>query len=175
MLHSVKPHVSGAYIKALQERNIPSFCPRARAYFEQDEVRLMLGCFAQLFGYKEQHENDVSDDETIIPYIQECHELLRDVCLTLPELVQELETLEAYVMQQTELNTIVAECFYRLLVLEPFLAAMQEQFKMDGLIALSQIIATFQQSYCTSRHEKQAKSYNRSSFTPFCVYSMPMA
>lgn len=164
LLHSVKPHLSSAYVRALQERNIPSFCPRARTYFEQDEVRLMLGCFARLFGYEEQYDNDVSDDETIIPYIRECQEQLRDVCLTLPELIQELDTLAAYVMQQTELNTMVAECFYRLLMLEPFLSALQEQFQLDALIALSQMIGTFQQCYCTSgmntREELQQKFFH---------------
>lgn len=164
LLHSVKPYLSGAYIKALQEKNIPHFCPRARTYFEQDEVRLMVGCFAQLFGYEGQYDNDESDDETITPYIRECQELLQNVCLALPELVQALDVLATYVMQQTDLNSIVADCFYRLLALEPFLTAMQEQFKMDALIALSQIVGIFQQCYCTfdisTREQVQQKFFH---------------
>ncbi|GAC1645970.1 MAG: ATP-dependent DNA helicase [Ktedonobacteraceae bacterium] len=164
LLHSVKPYLSGAYIEALKQKNIPAFCPRARTYFEQDEVRLMVGCFAQLFGYEELYDNDELDDETITPYIRECQELLQDVCLALPELVQELDVLDTYVMQQTDLNSIVADCFYRLLALEPFLAAMQEQFKLDALIALSQIVGTFQQCYCTydmgTREEVQQKFFH---------------
>jgi hypothetical protein len=35
----------------LQAKGIPAFCPRARAYFDNDEVRLMVACFAVLFGY----------------------------------------------------------------------------------------------------------------------------
>ncbi len=94
LLHSVKPYLSDAYIQALQERNIPSFCPRARTYFEQDEVRVMLGCFARLFGYEEINVGEKIDDETITAYLRECSELLQAVCLVLPELVQELDTLD---------------------------------------------------------------------------------
>ncbi len=150
LLHSVKPYLSRAYTEALQQRNIPYSCPRARTYFEQDEVRLMIGCFAQLFGYTEQPTDEEMDDETIQPYMHECKELLQNICLVLPELVQELDALDTYIMQQTDLYNIVMDCFYRLLALEPFLTAMQEQFKRDALIAMSQIIGTFQQCYATT-------------------------
>ena len=32
-------------------RGILAFCPRARAYFDNDEVRLIVGCLAVIFGY----------------------------------------------------------------------------------------------------------------------------
>ena len=150
LLHSVKPYLSNAYVEALRQRNIPSFCPRARTYFEQDEVRVMIGCFAQLFGYEEINANETTDDETITAYIRECSEQFQDVCLVLPELVQELDALDTYITQQVDLYTVVTDCFYRLLALDPFLAAMQEQFKMDALIALSQIVGMFQQCYSAS-------------------------
>ncbi|GAC1689737.1 MAG: ATP-dependent DNA helicase [Ktedonobacteraceae bacterium] len=150
LLHSVKPYLSNAYIEALKERNIPTFCPRARNYFEQDEVRLMIGCFAQLLHYEEQRCSEETDNETITQYMHECWQMLHEVCLALPGLVQELDMLDAYVTQQTDLNNIVADCFYRLLALEPFLSAMQKPFKIDTLIALSQIIGTFQQCYSAS-------------------------
>ncbi len=159
LLHSVKPYLSGAYIKALQDRNIPSFCPRARTYFEQDEVRLMFGCFAQLLDYEEQHNNEELDDETILLFIRECQEMLQDVCLVLPELVQELEVLHTYISQQTDLHNIVSYCFYRLLALDPFLTAMQEPFKMDALIELSQMIGTFQQCYSMRTREKVQEKF----------------
>ncbi len=161
LLHSVKPYLSGAYIKALQDRNIPSFCPRARTYFEQDEVCLMIGCLAQLLDYEEQHNNEELDDETILSFMRECQEMLQDVCLVLPELVQELEVLHTYISQQTDLHSIVSYCFYRLLALDPFLTAMQEPFKMDALIEWSQMIGTFQQCYSVrTREEAQEKFFH---------------
>src|ERR1035437_3004493 len=51
LLHSVREEHSGSYLAALQTRGIPAFCPRARAYFENGEIRLMVACFAVLFGW----------------------------------------------------------------------------------------------------------------------------
>ena len=51
LLHSVRYDRSGPYIEALEARGISAFCPRARAYFENDEVRLMVACYSILFGY----------------------------------------------------------------------------------------------------------------------------
>jgi DNA helicase II / ATP-dependent DNA helicase PcrA len=39
LLHSVREDHSGPYLAALASKNIPAFCPRARAYFEIPEVR----------------------------------------------------------------------------------------------------------------------------------------
>lgn len=51
LLHSVRQDHSGSYLDALQAKGIPAFCPRARTYFDNDEVRLMVACFAVIFGY----------------------------------------------------------------------------------------------------------------------------
>jgi len=39
LLHSVRIDHSGAFIDALDKKGIPAFCPRARAYFDNEEVR----------------------------------------------------------------------------------------------------------------------------------------
>jgi len=110
----------------------------------------MIGCFARLFGYEATNTSEKTGDETITAYMHECEELLQGVCLVLPELVQELDALDTYIAEQVDLYTVVADCFYRLLALDPFFAAMQEPFKLDALIMLSQIIGTFQQCYSTA-------------------------
>ncbi len=46
LLHSVRLDHSGPFIDALDKKGIPAFCPRARAYFENEEVRLMVACLA---------------------------------------------------------------------------------------------------------------------------------
>ena len=51
LLHSVRSDHSDPYLTALQERGVPAFCPRARAFFDNEEIRLMVACFAVLFGY----------------------------------------------------------------------------------------------------------------------------
>ncbi len=46
LLRSVRAEHSGPYIEALAKKGIPAFCPRARAYFDNEEIRLMVGAFA---------------------------------------------------------------------------------------------------------------------------------
>jgi len=60
LLHSVREEHSGSYLAALQARGIPAFCPRARAYFENHEIRLMVACFAVLFGWHGQNRGEVA-------------------------------------------------------------------------------------------------------------------
>src|SRR5207253_472837 len=47
----VRQDHSGHFLSALESKGIPVFCPRARAYFDNDEVRMMIACLALIFGY----------------------------------------------------------------------------------------------------------------------------
>jgi DNA helicase-2/ATP-dependent DNA helicase PcrA len=60
LLHSVRQDHSGPYLAALQAKGIPAFCPRARAYFDNDEIRLMVTCFAVIFGYYGEGRGEVN-------------------------------------------------------------------------------------------------------------------
>jgi len=51
LLRSVKLDYSGPYISALNRRNIKAFCPRAKAYFENEEIRLLIACYALIFNF----------------------------------------------------------------------------------------------------------------------------
>jgi len=51
LLHSVRLDHCEHFLRALDRKGIPAFCPRARAYFDNEEVQLMVGCLALIFGY----------------------------------------------------------------------------------------------------------------------------
>ncbi|MDD3428143.1 MAG: ATP-dependent helicase, partial [Caldisericia bacterium] len=51
LLKSVKPDHSGHYIQALKDSNIPYFAPRAKRYFENDEIKLLMACYSIIFGF----------------------------------------------------------------------------------------------------------------------------
>ncbi len=51
LLHSVRQEHSGHYLEALAERGSPAFSRRARAYFDNREVRDLVACFALIFGW----------------------------------------------------------------------------------------------------------------------------
>ncbi|MCJ7596130.1 MAG: ATP-dependent helicase, partial [Desulfobacterales bacterium] len=74
LLHSVRMEHSGPYLEALREEGIPAFCPRARGYFDNDEVRLMVGCFAVIFGYYGEGRGEISGGplEALAAYVDSC-------------------------------------------------------------------------------------------------------
>ena len=51
LLHSVRFEHSGKFISALEKKGISSFCPRARAYFDNEEVEFIVACYALILGY----------------------------------------------------------------------------------------------------------------------------
>jgi DNA helicase-2/ATP-dependent DNA helicase PcrA len=60
LLHSVRSDHSGRYLDALARRGIPAFCPRARGYFENEEVRLMVAALALVLGYHGEGRGELS-------------------------------------------------------------------------------------------------------------------
>ena len=60
LLHSVREDHSGVYLDALEAKGIPAFCPRARTYFENDEVRDLVACFAVILGWHGDGRGQVS-------------------------------------------------------------------------------------------------------------------
>ena len=73
LLHSVRLEHSGHYLEALRKRSIPAFCPRARAYFDNEEIRLMVGCFAVIFGYYGDGRGEISGPalQNLAEYVDE--------------------------------------------------------------------------------------------------------
>ncbi|MBK6507277.1 MAG: ATP-dependent helicase [Ignavibacteria bacterium] len=51
LMRSVMMNHSEPFILALQEKNIKAFCPRAKAYFENEEVKLVIACYALILDF----------------------------------------------------------------------------------------------------------------------------
>ncbi len=60
LLHSVRAEHSDAYLEALDRHGIPYFCPRARAYFDNEEVRATLACLAVVLGWHGDDRGSIS-------------------------------------------------------------------------------------------------------------------
>ena len=56
---------SGPFIEALNRRNIKAFCPRAKAYFENEEIKVLIACFALIFNFVGEDLDDYSHKEII--------------------------------------------------------------------------------------------------------------
>lgn len=151
LLHSVREEHSGPYLAALEARGIRAFCPRARAYFENDEIRLMVSCFAVLFGWYGPGRGDVAGAVAeLAAYVdQGILELGRRfasphaLALTLQTWVGEIAALS----EGDSLDLRPADYFYRLLALEPFASAVKDENTARNLAIFSQLLNVFQSYY----------------------------
>lgn len=151
LLHSVRDEHSGPFLAALDAKGIPVFCPRARAYFENPEIRLMVACFAVLFGWhgdgRGQVAGAVADlagyvDEGILELARN-HATPHPLGQTLATWVGEIEALQ----EGDSLDFRPADYFYRLLALEPFARAVKNENAARNLAIFSQLLNVFQSYY----------------------------
>jgi len=152
LLHSVRLDHSGHYLEALERRGIPAFCPRARAYFDNDEVRLMVGCLALIFGYYGEGRGELAGPALagLAEYVDGCLvELGRryggahPLAGALRDFVGGIQGLK----EGESLDLRPADYFYRLLALEPFAGFLGNENRARNLAILSQLLNTFQNYY----------------------------
>lgn len=152
LLHSVRLEHSGAYLDALEAKGIPAFCPRARAYFDNDEVRLMIACFALIFGWHGAGRGDIAGKalRDLAEYVDDCitelgskYKYPHPVAKVLRRFVAQLEELG----EGDRLDMRPADYFYRLLALEPFASFVKNENRARNLAILSQLLNTFQNYY----------------------------
>jgi len=169
ILKSVRNEFSGHYIKALKKANIPYFCPRSKMYFENEEVKIIIACYAIIFGfYKEELE-----DFPYKQYIENSFKLLHKnsnepLKLYLNRKVRQLKNLI-----EGSLDLTVLDYFYQLLAYSPFSTYLKEKNKAYNLSIFSKLIATFQDYYnislITASNKDKIKYYLFKSFLFFLL------
>ena len=152
LLHSVRSDRSGPYIEALESKGIPAFCPRARAYFDNEEIRLMVACYAVVFGYYGDGRGTVPSQalRELGVYIDgglvelgkkfgEPHPLAN----ALQQFNQQIDDLK----DGESLDLRPADYLYRFLALEPFASLVKNENRARNLAILSQLLNIFQSYY----------------------------
>lgn len=151
LLHSVRQEHSDAYIDALRTRGIPAFCPRAKAYFENDAIRDLIACLAVLFQWYGEGRGQVAGAVAdLANYVDGAIvELGRrfgtphPLAAALSEWTTEITSLK----EGQALDLRPADYFYRLLALEPFRSAVKEENTARNLAIFSQLLNVFQNYY----------------------------
>ena len=172
LLHSVRQEHSGPYLRALEEKGIPAFCPRARAYFDNPEVRKLVACLAVIFGWHGDGRGEVTGivadlgayvDEAIVDLAKrfgQPHPLAKALAAWRAEIdgLQEGEALDLR----------PADYLYRLLALEPFKTYVKNENAARNLAIFSQLLNAFQTYYhytvVTHRNRKALRLHLFSSF-----------
>jgi len=152
LLHSVRSDHSGPYIAALEAKGIPAFCPRARSYFENQEVKLMVACYAVIFGYVGEGQGGLRGKalKELAKYVDDCILDLASRCaqphplsMKLRELTDKVEGLK----KGESLDLRPADYLYHLIAVEPFKNMLHNENRARNLAIFSQLINTFQSYY----------------------------
>jgi DNA helicase II / ATP-dependent DNA helicase PcrA len=151
LLHSVRQDHSGHFLAALEAKGIPAFCPRARAYFDNDEVRLMAACLALIFGYHGAGRGNITGGSLadLAAYVDSCLQDLAKQYASTP-IAAELRKFVAQIAGLKEgesLDLRPADYFFRLLAFDPFKSFVKNENKARNLAVLSQLLNTFQNYY----------------------------
>ena len=151
LLHSVREDHSGPYLAALDAKGIPAFCPRSRSFFETTEIRYLVACYAVLFGWHGNGRGEVGGAvANLAGYTDDA--LIRlgrsfgsphPLAGALRRWTGEIAALE----KGEALDLRPADYFYRLLALEPFRSAVQEENTVRNLAIFSQLLNVFQSYY----------------------------
>lgn len=152
-LHSVRERHSGDYIQALERRGIPVFAPRARTYFENEEVKLMVGCYGVLLGWHGGQRGSLRGYalNELADYVDDCFRLVakrgivhdQPLARVLQERVREISGLR----DGEALNRHVADYLYEFIAYEPFSRIMQNENRARNLAIFSQLLSIFQHYY----------------------------
>jgi DNA helicase-2/ATP-dependent DNA helicase PcrA len=152
LLYSVRSEHSGPYIAGLAARGIPTFCPRARTWFENEEVRLMIGAFALVFGYHGGGRGDMQGRAlaNLAAYCDECIVELGKRCAPphpMALLLQGLTAEIAGLHDGEALDMRPADYFYRFMAQAPFHDFVKDENRARNLATLSQLLNVFQIYY----------------------------
>jgi len=169
LLKSVRLNHSGHYIEALKKHNIPYFSPRAKAFFENDEIKLMVACYAIIFGFynteleKYPHKEYIED--SIRTLGNSITASLKDF---LRRKVKQIENLE-----KGSLDLSILDYFYRLVAYKPFSDFLNDENKAHNLSIFSKLISVFEDYYSisvvTAKNKDLIKYYLFGSYFNFLI------
>lgn len=151
LLRSVRSHYSEAFIKAFETHNIPYHCARRRTFFEEYEVRLIVGCMTRILHFHAEKHSASPELSDFLRYVSDCRNLLSVECQKHPLLERELQAIEKALYgtseQGNQRKQSLATYFYHLLFLDPFDSYRKEDTRRHNLMLFSRMLKTFQQHF----------------------------
>ena len=171
LLKSVRLEHSGHYIEALKNNNIPYFAPRAKGFFENYEIKLLIACFAIIFGFYDEllkdypHKKYIEDAIKLLWGSINKHHAIKDY---LQRKVKQIENLK-----EGSLDLTILDYFYQLLAYEPFSSFLKDKNTAYNLSIFSKLISIFQDYYeislVTAKNKDYIKFYLFGSFLNFLI------
>ena len=169
LLTSVRKENSHHYIEALKKKNIPYFAPRAKAFFENTEIKLLIACYAIIFGFYDKELKGYSKKR----YLEEAFLLLKDyINPSLQDYIQR-KVKQREELKEGSLNLNILDYFYQLLAYKPFSDFLKDENYAYNLSTFSQLISIFQDYYnisvVTAKNKEKIKYCLFGSFLNFLL------
>jgi len=151
LLNSVQQKYSGEFISALDEAGVKSFCPRAKAFFENPEVGLIFSALAFIFDWDSTNRGPVFGRVSdLAQYIDLSLATLSEQVKSNPELGALLDRERGEIQRLSEGETLdkrVADYLFVLLAADPFKSLMSDENKARNIARLTHFMTIFHQYY----------------------------
>lgn len=152
LLRSVKENTSGPYTKALEKKGIKYFCPRAGRYFDGEEIKTLVGCFAIILGFDDRKNRGGEPNfrsRKFHSYVDECVDFVSSRWGTQPlqKVLDRLGGEIAGLKDDQNLDRRLADYVYELLPVEPFAGYLRDTNRARHIAIFTQQIGTFQKFY----------------------------
>jgi DNA helicase-2/ATP-dependent DNA helicase PcrA len=156
LLHSVRSDHSGPYLEALDRQGIAYFCPRARAFFDNEEVAALVACLAVVLGWYGDDRGTIAGRglvelaayvDTALAEVGRRYGDPHPLARKLQQLVAQVEGL----VEGESLDRRPADYLYELLGVEPFAGWLANENRARNLATLSELLSAFQRYYHYSR------------------------
>jgi DNA helicase-2/ATP-dependent DNA helicase PcrA len=141
------------FVEEFERKGIDYYAPRAKKYFENQEILEMIGCFVQIFRYTGAESEYKDAYQRILDYCQKADEFLKgqyekekdykNLSQFLNTTYETIENLEA----DDALEDGPIDLFYKILASHPFSSYLDDEVKARNLSIFSHLLVLFQQ-YC---------------------------
>ena len=144
LMRSVMLEYSGPFIEALNRRNIKAFCPRAKAYFENEEIKILTACFALIFNFVGEDLDDYSHKEIIYEGIKL---IGRYASSPLGAYIRRMnEHIEGLIIGES-LDEIPSDIPFQLFAYSPFTEYLKDENASRNLSQFTALISSFMNYY----------------------------
>jgi DNA helicase-2/ATP-dependent DNA helicase PcrA len=151
LLHSVKSEYSDPYATAFRQEGINVFCPRAKRFFENEEIRFAIASIAYVLDWLgETRGQTLGRVAEMASYVDSAWSDISTRFDDVSSFLKLLDRLRAEVAGMTEGGSIdkrVADYIYQFAGANPFLGWMSNEQSARNLASLSKFFAIFHQYY----------------------------
>ena len=144
LLRSVKLEYSGRFINALEEKGIKSFCPRARRYFENDEILMVIACYALIFGFVGRDIDGYIHKDKVMKGIEL---LYKDASSPLISFIKSMRDKIDKLSNANSIDEIPTDILYRMFAFAPFMDFIDDENSARNLSRFSALMSSFMTYY----------------------------